>query len=229
MSTSLPTAHRRATTVYTISQPTCRPDSLLDLWQERATAAEVEFTGSGYTEDGAYIRVRLLTDDARATEFAYEVLKACGFQVHIGVGAGRTEIHYDDWLSRDKSVLREVMAERIRQHRHYGHVNRGLADGTGPDVQWLGVGDPYLADRAAVGIERAVRSEYERYERTNGGVDRMRLVREEVAEAFKESDPTRLAEELTQVAALCIGWVADLRVASPEQRQKILAETPTED
>ena len=35
----------------------------------------------------------------------------------------------------------------------------------------------------------------------------MHLVREEVAEAFAESDPARLREELIQVAALAVSWV----------------------
>jgi hypothetical protein len=98
------------------------------------------------------------------------------------------------------AVLLEVYAECQRQEVRYGADNEVALDGTGPAVRWLpGV----VAD--ANNIERVFRLDYE--SRT-GSITWMHLVREEVAEAFKESDPARLREELTQVAALCANWAS---------------------
>lgn len=110
-------------------------------------------------------------------------------------------------------VLLEVWEERARQFARYG-TNNGLRDGTGPDVRWLdGVGlnlDWATADE----LQERIREEYERFERRAGNPDWLRLVREEVAEAFAESDEKRLQEELIQVAALCVSWVESIRVRS---------------
>ena len=108
-------------------------------------------------------------------------------------------------LPRTPGVLQEILAERGRQVVRYGD-NSDLEDGTGPRVQWA---FPLLYARADR-IEMAFRVGYERYEERNGKPTWMHLVREEVAEAFKESDPVRLREELLQVAALCVSWVEKL-------------------
>lgn len=109
------------------------------------------------------------------------------------------------WEERSQKVLNLVMAERHGQVARYG-LNGECADGTGPEVEWLHGTGVNLDLRTAEEIEAAFRHEYEKH----GFPDWMRLIREEVAEAFKESDPARLKEELIQVAALCVSWVESL-------------------
>jgi hypothetical protein len=99
------------------------------------------------------------------------------------------------------SVSQAVDEECARQREQYGEVNALLPDGTGPNVAWL---YPMVAYPAEA-IEALLRVGYERADAT-GRLTWMHLVREEVAEAFQESDETRLREELLQVAALCQSW-----------------------
>ena len=119
-------------------------------------------------------------------------------------------------LCRAQLTVLEVLDERARQYARYG-TNADLEDGTGPDVRWIpNIWDAY--DSTAEGIEAGLRADYEATEVTQGKITWMHLVREEVAEAFAESDPARLREELIQVAALCVSWVEKLddRAAEPE-------------
>jgi hypothetical protein len=104
--------------------------------------------------------------------------------------------------TRTTRVLEDVAAHRREQDARYGEVNKTLVDGTGPEVQWL---LPLSFTRASV-VEKMLRGEYDSHERPTW----MHLVREEVAEAFQESDPVRLREELIQVAALCVSWVEQI-------------------
>lgn len=97
-------------------------------------------------------------------------------------------------------VLDEVSAERAQQFDQYS-TNENLADGTGGQWMW-----PYTADGAPE-IEAVLRADYETYEARAGAPTWMHLVREEVAEAFAETDEERLRAELIQVAALCVSWV----------------------
>lgn len=99
-------------------------------------------------------------------------------------------------------VLMELADERARQFARYG-TNSDLEDGTGPSVSWLRP----LHAAPAVTIEVSFREEYLIHEQRTGRPTWTRLIREEVAEAFQEKDPTRLREELLQVAALCVSWV----------------------
>ena len=103
-------------------------------------------------------------------------------------------------------VLNRVLAERKAQEARYGATNALLVSGTGPETRWLG---PYTG-HSAEQIERTLRRDYEGWEDEEGLPTWAHLVREELAEAFKESDPERLAEELIQVAALCVSWVERL-------------------
>lgn len=103
------------------------------------------------------------------------------------------------------TVMQEVIAERARQFARYG-TNDDLPDGTGPETRWLG---PYSGDSAEV-VEQRLRDDYEDFEEAVGKPTWLHLIREEVAESFKESDPARLREELIQVAALCVSWVETL-------------------
>jgi hypothetical protein len=117
----------------------------------------------------------------------------------------------EGWTPGCLEVLSEVLAERHRQVAQYG-LNDECLDGTGPEVLWLEKTDVNLDLRDATEIEDAFRIQYERYCRAHGGVPTwMLLVREEIAEAFKESDPERLTAELVQVAALCVSWVEAIR------------------
>ena len=116
-------------------------------------------------------------------------------------------------MKRTRTVLELVYNERVAQEARYGHVNDKLLNGTGPLEQWL---RPYTDDTADA-IEFEFRKDYERFEERMGLPTWARLVREELAEALKESDPERLAEELVQVAALCVSWVERLRVTGCEE------------
>lgn len=107
------------------------------------------------------------------------------------------------------SVLECVSAERARQYARYG-TNADIEDGTGPETRWLG---PYTGDSAEQ-IEKVLRKDYEDYEEEVGKPTWVHLVREEIAEAFMESDPEKLAAELTQVAALCVSWVEKIEERS---------------
>lgn len=103
------------------------------------------------------------------------------------------------------TTIRKILAERDRQIKMYGH-NDDLADGTGPDSAWL---LPFTS-RGAERIELVLRDDYLEYEDEAGKPTWLHLVREEVAEAFKESDPGLLMSELVQVAALCVSWCEQL-------------------
>ena len=105
-------------------------------------------------------------------------------------------------MERTEAVLELVRQERVRQEARYGETNRLLVGGTGPETRWLG---PYTSD-SADDIEKTLRSDYDDWGDAHLPTW-THLVREEVAEAFKESDPERLAAELVQVAALCVSWV----------------------
>ena len=108
---------------------------------------------------------------------------------------------------RTALVLADVAEHRAEQRARYGD-NADLADGTGPGVRWLHTFPVMSCNSTAELIEVRLRQEYE----SHGEVapSWMHLVREEVAEAFQESDPVRLRAELVQVAALCVSWCETL-------------------
>lgn len=112
----------------------------------------------------------------------------------------------EKWQINTINVLDEVFEERKRQVARYG-FNETLEDGVGPDAKWA---HPLTA-LPATEIESDFRIEYEQHERTTGLPTWMHLVREEIAEAFMESDPEKLQAELLQVAALCVSWVEVIR------------------
>jgi hypothetical protein len=87
------------------------------------------------------------------------------------------------------SIYDEIAAERARQDARFG--TQSHPDGTGSD---------YHANEAAL----AKRS-YEVAFATQNGTWR-HVLAEEVAEAFAESDPTKLRAELVQVAAVAVAW-----------------------
>jgi hypothetical protein len=120
----------------------------------------------------------------------------------------------EKWQIGTIRVLENVFEERRAQVTRYGH-NAGLEDGTGPDTRWIPLNGKKTADATA--IEKVFREEYLDYEAEHGEPTWMHLVREEVAEAFKEDDPTRLEEELVQIAALCVSWIEKLRARQAEE------------
>lgn len=112
---------------------------------------------------------------------------------------------FDPDLQATDRVLADVADERVRQRDRYGS-NADLEDGTGPATRWLG---PFTG-ASALTIEEALRTDYEDFEDETGKPTWVHLVREEVAEAFAETDPVRLRAELVQVAALAVSWVEKL-------------------
>lgn len=97
-------------------------------------------------------------------------------------------------------VVNEVLAEVLRQQERYGADNAVALDGTGPDVVWA------TAMGNATYVEAMFRKDYEDEDNT-GNITWMHLVREEIAEAFKEEKPRPLTTELTQAAGLIINWI----------------------
>lgn len=114
---------------------------------------------------------------------------------------------------RTRAILELVLEERQAQEARYGAANEELDDGTGPETRWLAPFNWVSAASAQVGF----RADYESYEEEVGAPTWVHLVREEIAEAFQETDPARLAEELIQVAALCVSWVERLPVAPTQE------------
>jgi len=114
----------------------------------------------------------------------------------------------EDGLCQTIWVLRDVQAERTRQFAKYG-TNAGLDDGTGPDVRWI------PGWYGAEDTEKILRADYEIYKHdTDGPPTWMHLVREEIAETFKETDPASLRAELIQVAALAVSWIEKIDARS---------------
>lgn len=103
-------------------------------------------------------------------------------------------------------VLADVRAERSRQYGRYG-TNEDIEDGTGPTIHWLAGMGADLHRQTASGLEKSIRRAYEGHEAQHGAPTWRHLVLEEIAEAFQESDPARLRDELIQVAALAVSWV----------------------
>ena len=122
------------------------------------------------------------------------------------------------WQAKTIKVLDEVFEERVRQFEKHGDAMAHLPDGTGPDVEWLtgvleegGSTDLNMMPMLATDIEAMFRQDYEERRAEPGSefgqLTRMHLVREEIAEAFKEhGDSPEFRAEIIQVAALCVQW-----------------------
>ena len=96
-----------------------------------------------------------------------------------------------------------VGTERQAQLAKWGDQRH--PDGTGQYPELID------ADVARMACQQAHRGGY---------LDWLHILREEVAEAFAETDPGRLRTELVQVAAVCAAWVADIDSRpSPEDSQ----------
>lgn len=110
----------------------------------------------------------------------------------------------EEWLPGCLWVLRDVLLERTAQVRRYG-LNDETPDGTGPETRWL---LPYTS-ASATAIEADLRADYEDFEE-EAPVTWVHLLREELAEAFKENDPEVLYEEVLQFTALGVSWLEKL-------------------
>lgn len=92
-----------------------------------------------------------------------------------------------------RQFAEEIDAERQRQLVKFGEQHH--PDGTGQYPETVD------ADVARMACQGAAEGGY---------LDWLHILREEVAEAFAESDPAKLRAELVQVAAVCAAWIADL-------------------
>lgn len=90
-------------------------------------------------------------------------------------------------------VADEVVAERARQDDRWGEQNH--PDGTGSPAQIARSESTRRDCEAAAASDRLTWCD---------------VLREEVAEAFAESDPGLLRAELLQVAAVAMAWVEHL-------------------
>jgi hypothetical protein len=98
---------------------------------------------------------------------------------------------YPDYdTPRLTGVYAEVAAERAAQDATWGEQNH--PDGTGEP------GSDSVAAAARTLCQGAAAS---------GHLDWLHILREEVAEAFAESDPAKLRAELVQVAAVATAWI----------------------
>lgn len=99
-------------------------------------------------------------------------------------------------LPRTKGLaafVNDVDAERQAQLAKWGEQQH--PDGTGQYPETID------ADVARMACQSAAEGGY---------LDWLHILREEVAEAFAESDPAKLRAELVQVAAVCAAWIADI-------------------
>ena len=94
-------------------------------------------------------------------------------------------------------IAGEIANERWRQDEKWGEQNH--PNGTGPE-EWARFRDVYRAS-----CDQAHRA---------GKGTWLQILREEVYEAFAESDPELLEAELLQVAAVAVAWIEALRRSS---------------
>lgn len=93
-----------------------------------------------------------------------------------------------------RAVLEDIEQERYHQNEKWGEQTH--ADGTG---------EHFIHPEAVT----AMRNEVERAFAEERGTWR-HILSEEIAEAFSESSPERLREELVQVAAVAAAWIEDI-------------------
>lgn len=100
--------------------------------------------------------------------------------------------------------MEEISAERDRQDKKWGEQNH--PDGTGinwidqiiPAFGWKENASEHAADLSKHATNRAARMDK---------VTWLQIIREEVAEAFAETDVDNLRTELIQIAAVATQWV----------------------
>lgn len=99
-------------------------------------------------------------------------------------------------------VAEEVIGERLRQDQRWGEQNH--PDGTG--VDWAAEIVPaFPSGPVAAQTAKIARLDCQRAAQ-RGKCTWLKILREEVAEAFAETDPVKLRTELIQVAAVAQAW-----------------------
>jgi len=122
---------------------------------------------------------------------------------------GQTPVTGSRGMGRDASgahtpaqaVLAEIAAERARQDARWGEQNH--PDGT-DGQRW----------RDAANCARGMAEDAAR----NGRLTWLDIAREELFEAFAETDPAKLRAELVQVAAVAVAWVEAIDRRDPTER-----------
>jgi hypothetical protein len=109
-------------------------------------------------------------------------------------------------------VLDEIALERVRQFRKHGDQSH-LPMGTGPEVRLCGV--PMTVDYDLVAGDVATWAKARckaasQHEGGDGTTAFEHILTEEYAEAIAEEDPTRLRDELIQLAAVAVQMVEAL-------------------
>lgn len=108
-----------------------------------------------------------------------------------------------------RRILDEIYAERAAQDAKWGIQNH--RDGTGHYPETVD------ADVARMACQSAAEGGY---------LDWLHIMREEVAEAFAESDPAKLRAELLQVAAVAAAWIEAIDRRPATARPDTTPETP---
>jgi len=127
---------------------------------------------------------------ARLASFDFEDCVSIGSQ-QVRIAALEDELSRLRAENTTQGVLGEIAAERAAQDAKWGEQNH--PDGTG--VHFAEIVD---ADVAKMACQDAA---------DGGYLDWLHILREEVAEAFAESNPVALRAELIQVAAVAVAWV----------------------
>jgi hypothetical protein len=117
------------------------------------------------------------------------------------------------------SVRATIQQQAAWQARKYGEWNERMPDGTGRDVNWLApvTRQMYLNPSSVITgkvIEGLFRSEWDfpkdgtpqQQEAAAAACSWLRILREEVAEAFAAATPEALRAELIQIAAVAQNW-----------------------
>lgn len=104
------------------------------------------------------------------------------------------------------AILARIDAECERQHKKWGEQNHP----NGTDALWT-----EQANRAKAACDKAVKA---------GRLTWLIILREEMFEAFAETDPEALTIELEQVAAVAVSWIAAI-----ERPHKVTPENSTVD
>lgn len=104
----------------------------------------------------------------------------------------QTAATFRGYVRERAAIFADIALERLAQDLKWG-PQRGLDFGTGRP------GDREMAAAAKA-----------RCDAMEGAGNWRDILDEEVCEAFAETDPARVREELVQVAAVCAAWIEDI-------------------
>jgi hypothetical protein len=113
--------------------------------------------------------------------------------------------HGSVWDGDD--CMTEKVLSAVAEARVSHDWDSGMEDGTSPSRLWA----LPISTAGATEIRNEFQSQRELAEEMRGEPTWMHLVRQEVAEAFQKSEPELLEEKLTEVAAVCVGWIEAIR------------------